>query len=283
MGMTYLTFGFFAFYDGKTINKNFSYFMIAFWLLFWIISSIIQAPGSSWYFGWPFVNVNDMSFAFILLLLFDYIHARKLNPVLFLSSAFYAVAFDRRGSIIALAFLFLAELILRRTIPIKNAIAYILIIVAVFSFNLSNMRSFQWMKANSIESTTFPDASIGIRLGLAKQMLSEIKDMPSYQIIFGKGLGQLKLFKPTDPTIAPFSPHFFWLEMFFYLGVVWFFFLLLTFFKGDMVGKISLIVVTIVGTSPSSLIYYMPFYLFLGFFLAYLNQKTFKSKGAQES
>ncbi|WP_235181244.1 hypothetical protein [Bordetella bronchiseptica] len=117
------------------------------------------------------------------------------------------------------------------------------------------------------------DHSTAYRVQLLLDMYAQIRDMPWWQWAFGLGLGQLNLMWPaTDAQWA--SPHFFWLEMFFHLGLLWVAFLGWLLVRSDSTGRICLITAAIAGMAPSSMIYLQPFWFLVGVCVAVLPQKN---------
>ncbi|MGE8637346.1 MAG: hypothetical protein ACN6PR_01805 [Achromobacter sp.] len=113
------------------------------------------------------------------------------------------------------------------------------------------------------------DVSTAIRSKMVLDMWSQARAMPWWQWITGMGAGQLDLQWPL--TAAHWaSPHFFWLEMFFYLGLPWFAFLGWLFLRSDGLARLALIAGAVAGMAPSSLIYFQPFWFLLGVLLACL-------------
>ncbi|CFU80129.1 membrane protein [Bordetella pertussis] len=117
------------------------------------------------------------------------------------------------------------------------------------------------------------DHSTAYRVQLLLDMYAQIREMPWWQWAFGLGLGQLNLMWPaTDAQWA--SPHFFWLEMFFHLGLLWVAFLGWLLVRSDSTGRICLITAAIAGMAPSSMIYLQPFWFLVGVCVAVLPQKN---------
>lgn len=107
------------------------------------------------------------------------------------------------------------------------------------------------------------DESSAFRARLTMDMLAEWRAMPWWQWFTGLGAGQLNLTWPGNK--APWaSPHFFWLEMFFHVGLGWFLLLGWLMWRLDWRGRISLLVAGIAGLAPSSMVYFQPFWIFLG-------------------
>ena len=95
------------------------------------------------------------------------------------------------------------------------------------------------------ESSAFPAR-------LTMDMVAEWRAMPWWQWFTGLGAGQLNLIWPGNK--APWaSPHFFWLEMFFHVGLGWFLLLGWLMWRLDWRGRISLLVAGIAGLAPRSL------------------------------
>lgn len=117
------------------------------------------------------------------------------------------------------------------------------------------------------------DQSTAFRTRLAMDMMAEWRIMPWWQWLTGLGAGQLKLAWPGNK--APWaSPHFFWLEMFFHIGLAWFALLGWLLLRLDWLGRICLLVAGIAGVAPSSMVYFQPFWLFLGVLAAGIPRKN---------
>lgn len=107
------------------------------------------------------------------------------------------------------------------------------------------------------------DESTAFRARLFMDMWAELRAMPWWQWFTGLGAGQLDLTWPGNK--APWaSPHFFWLEMFFHVGLGWFVLLGWLAWRLDWRGRTSLLAAGIAGMAPSSMVYFQPFWLFLG-------------------
>ena len=111
------------------------------------------------------------------------------------------------------------------------------------------------------------DVSTAIRSKMVLDMWSQARAMPWWQWLVGMGVGQLNLQWPlTGAQWA--SPHFFWMEMFFYLGLPWLAFLAWLFLRSDGLARLALIAGAVAGMAPSSMIYFQPFWFLLGVLLA---------------
>src|SRR3546814_5900691 len=85
------------------------------------------------------------------------------------------------------------------------------------------------------------------------------------------GTGQLNVRWSTRDGLVPWgSPHFFWFEMLFYLGIAWPLFMLWLFWRLDWLGRTCLLVIGIAGIAPSSMVYFQPYWFLLGSMLAQL-------------
>lgn len=116
------------------------------------------------------------------------------------------------------------------------------------------------------------DESTAFRARLAMDMIAEWRTLPWWQWLTGLGAGQLNLIWPGNK--APWaSPHFFWLEMFFHIGLAWFALLGWLALRLDWLGRICLLVAGIAGVAPSSMVYFQPFWLFLGVLAAGIPRK----------
>ena len=124
--------------------------------------------------------------------------------------------------------------------------------------------------------------SVGVRLDLIEQMARKMRDMPWWQWVAGLGAGQLNL--SWRITGAPWaSPHFFWWEMYFYLGLAWPLFLGFLFLRADRRGKLALAVLAVAGIASSSLIYLQPLWFFLGVAYARLGDEADRPASAYPS
>ncbi|WP_241073774.1 hypothetical protein [Achromobacter insuavis] len=111
------------------------------------------------------------------------------------------------------------------------------------------------------------DESTAFRARLTMDMMAEWRAMPWWQWFTGLGAGQLNLTWPGNK--APWaSPHFFWLEMLFHVGLAWFALLGWLMWRLDWLGRCCLLVAGIAGLAPSSLVYFQPFWIFLGVLFA---------------
>src|SRR5690606_17587850 len=72
------------------------------------------------------------------------------------------------------------------------------------------------------------------------------------------------------------SPHLFWLEMLFYVGVAWPLFLFWMIWRLDRIGRTCLLVIAIAGIAPSSMVYFQPFWFLLGAMLAQLPRPAYR-------
>ncbi|WP_338880498.1 hypothetical protein WHX56_03765 [Achromobacter veterisilvae] len=111
------------------------------------------------------------------------------------------------------------------------------------------------------------DESTAFRARLTMDMWAEARAMPWWQWITGLGAGQLDLTWPGNKTPWA-SPHFFWLEMFFHIGLMWFALLAWLALRLDWRGRMSLLVAGLAGLAPSSMVYFQPFWVFLGVLVA---------------
>ncbi|WP_238920469.1 hypothetical protein [Achromobacter xylosoxidans] len=113
------------------------------------------------------------------------------------------------------------------------------------------------------------DVSSAIRSKILYEMYETVRHMPWWQWFTGLGVGQLNVSRPLDNR-AWASPHFFWLEMFFFFGLSWVAFIGWLLWRADGLGRLALIVVCVAGIAPSSLVYFQPFWFLLGVVLATL-------------
>ncbi|MNX40966.1 hypothetical protein D3C86_713590 [compost metagenome] len=117
------------------------------------------------------------------------------------------------------------------------------------------------------------DQSTAFRARLAMDMMAEWRAQPWWQWLTGLGAGQLNLIWPGNKASWA-SPHFFWLEMFFHIGLAWFALLGWLALRLDWLGRICLVVAGIAGVAPSSMVYFQPFWLFLGVLAAGIPRKN---------
>lgn len=117
------------------------------------------------------------------------------------------------------------------------------------------------------------DVSSAIRGKILYEMYETARHMPWWQWFTGLGVGQLNVTWPLDNRPWA-SPHFFWLEMFFFFGLPWIFFIGWLLWRADRYGRLALIVVCVAGIAPSSLVYCQPFWFLLGVVLATLPKRS---------
>lgn len=117
------------------------------------------------------------------------------------------------------------------------------------------------------------DESAAFRARLAMDMMAEWRTMPWWQWLTGLGAGQLNLTWPGDKSHWA-SPHLFWLEMFFHIGLSWFVLLGWLVWQLDWRGRLCLAVAGIAGLAPSSMVYFQPFWIFLGVIIASVPKKS---------
>ncbi|MGE8659812.1 MAG: hypothetical protein ACN6O8_23950 [Achromobacter sp.] len=115
------------------------------------------------------------------------------------------------------------------------------------------------------------DVSSAIRSKILYEMYETAWHMHWWQWLAGLGVGQLNVTWPLDNR-AWASPHFFWLEMFFFFGLPWAAFVGWLLWRADGHGRLALIVTCTAGIAPSSLVYFQPFWFLLGVVLATLPQ-----------
>lgn len=111
------------------------------------------------------------------------------------------------------------------------------------------------------------DVSSAIRSKILYEMYEKAKAMPWWQWLTGVGVGQMNVTWPLDNRPWA-SPHFFWLEMFFFFGLPWVAFVGWLLWRADGYGRLALIVAFAAGIAPSSLVYFQPFWFLLGVVLA---------------
>lgn len=117
------------------------------------------------------------------------------------------------------------------------------------------------------------DVSSAIRSKILYEMYETAKTMPWWQWLTGQGVGQLNLKWPLNDRPWA-SPHFFWLEMFFFFGLPWIAFVGWLLWRADGYGRLALIVACVAGIAPSSLVYFQPFWFLLGVVLATLPERA---------
>lgn len=117
------------------------------------------------------------------------------------------------------------------------------------------------------------DVSSAIRSKLLIEMYDKAREMSWRQWLTGLGIGQLDVKWPLN-HLRWASPHFFWLEMLFFFGLPWIAFIGWLFWRADRYGRLALIVASIAGIGPSSLVYFQPFWFLLGVVLATLPRRS---------
>lgn len=251
------------FIASKSILKKWHFYLI---VLIWVSITLINtySISSPPQLRDPFGNINNLSAALIFLNLVYHLYFKKGNLIIITISSFFAVGLDRRASFLALFLYIIGDVFIdlkTKNISLLKTSFYALLVLISSVFITHYSRG---LRLPSKHPSNYEVYSEGIRLSLLNQMHSAVLEMKSYEYVFGKGVGQLNLLTPR--TNIPYaSPHLFWAEMFLYVGVLWPFWLLVSFIKCDYLGKVSCIVVFVAGLSLSSMVYFIPLYITLGF------------------
>lgn len=233
--------------------------------------------------GGPWYNINNMGTALVFIVALGLLYDGKLSWPLFFASWLYAVALSRRADEVALVILGLGYLVFFS----KDALLKKLQIAAIWALvtaaglillyqsdivgallatspTLNETRALPTISLSSEAGIEMAgDSSSLMRLSLITEMLAIARDMPWWQWILGQGAGQLDLLWPVDDSRWA-SPHFFWLEMFFYVGIAWPLLLLWMLWRLDWRGRLAMLVMGMAGIAPSSLVYFQPFWFLFG-------------------
>lgn len=111
-------------------------------------------------------------------------------------------------------------------------------------------------------------SSLAVRRDLLAQMRDAMTSMPWWQWVAGLGAGQLNLtWLATGAAWA--SPHLFWWEAYFHLGLAWPVFLVWLFLRSDGRARLALATIGLAGVAPSSMMYLQPLWFFLGVLYAF--------------
>lgn len=231
--------------------------------------------------GGPWDNINNMATALVVANLLWLLARRRLCLPLFAGAWLYCLVLNRRADMLGLLVLgviylaFLLDGSWRRKAAL--AVAWAAISAAGLLW-----QQYDGMSTRELPQITLNDGewelvaskgdySTGSRKILLMDMVGQARDMPWWQWLAGMGAGQLNVHWPTREGLTPWgSPHLFWLEMLFYLGVAWPLFLLWLFWRLDWIGRTCLLVIGIAGIAPSSMVYFQPFWFLLGGMLAQL-------------
>jgi len=231
--------------------------------------------------GGPWDNINNMATALVVANLLWLVVKRRLSSALFAVAWLYCLVLNRRADMLAMAVLGAAYLLCFLQGSWRRKAAMALAWAAISAAGLlwqeydgTSTRDLPQISINDGEwelVASKGDQSTGSRKILLMDMAQQARDMPWWQWVAGMGAGQLNVMWPTHEGLVPWgSPHFFWLEMLFYLGIAWPLFLLWLFWKLDWLGRTCLLVIGIAGIAPSSMVYFQPFWFLLGALLAQL-------------
>lgn len=254
IGTIYFTFARLLIIQKKLLRPASLYLVLFLWL---IVSFAINSTASS------FGNINDVAVSLVILLLLYGLYFEQSSTLILTLAALFTVYFDRRAAYLALFFYLISEGIYsfrKGSLSNKKLIIYVSIVLTSLAYLNGRSRGIRIPESNPI---AYSRTSEGIRINLLEQMETEFGKLSAYQIALGQGLGQLNLTNPL--TGQPWSsPHFFWIEIFFFIGVLWPLWLGIIFLRTSSYGKICSVTILIAGVSMSSMIYFMPFYILLG-------------------
>jgi hypothetical protein len=259
--------------DLRSLPTRTYYVVLIFWMCALCYKLQFPYPSEFPMQGGPFGNINDMATALIILLLIHYSLAATVSFTLVSAAWIYAASLDRRAALLSLLVFFVLDVWnsqAKRQFFQKCSVYGTLLMLSYLFWLAKFQRFFDIVEPNS-NSWTLPQSSENQRISLLKQMIANMQEAPLWQVFTGKGLGQLNLSLPIIHVESWASPHFFWMEMYFYLGVSWLIWLGYLFLKSDRRGRIALITIGIAGCAMSSMIYFAPLYLLLGILSARKN------------
>lgn len=237
--------------------------------------------------GGPWDNINNMATALVVVNLLWLLARRRLSLALFAAGWLYCLVLNRRADMLGMMVLgavylvFLLEGSWRRKVTLALAWAAVTGAGLLWQqYGGMTLRALPQITLNDGEwelVTSKGDLSTGSRKVLLMDMIGQARNMPWWQWLAGMGAGQLNVLWPTREGLVPWgSPHLFWLEMLFYLGVAWPLFLLWLFWRLDWIGRTCLLVIGIAGIAPSSMVYFQPFWFLLGAMLAQLPRPAYR-------
>ncbi|WP_157146205.1 hypothetical protein [Achromobacter insuavis] len=229
--------------------------------------------------GGPWDNVNDMGTVLVFVALLWFMIKRRLPALLFAIVWTYCLLLNRRADVAALIVFGLAYLLFFMPEGWRKRAGFaagwaILTAALIGAMHYEGMqtRAMPQLTVTQGELTvaqTPGDASTDYRRTMVIDMLHQARAMPWWQWITGMGAGQLNVTWPVPGAVAPWaSPHLFWLEMTFYLGLAWPLALLWLLWRSDWRGRTCLVVAGIAGLAPSSMVYLQPFWFLLGWLFA---------------
>ena len=231
--------------------------------------------------GGPWDNINNMATALVVANLLWLLARRRLSSALFAIAWLYCLVLNRRADLLGMGVLGAAYLLCLMQGSWRRKAAMALAWAALSGAGLL-WQEYAGTSARDLPQITLSDGewelvaskgdrSTGARKTLLMDMMHQAREMPWWQWAVGKGAGQLNVMWPTRDGLVPWgSPHFFWLEMLFYLGIAWPLFLLWLLWRLDWLGRTCLLVIGIAGIAPSSMVYFQPFWFLLGVMLAQL-------------
>ena len=231
--------------------------------------------------GGPWDNINNMATALVVANLLWLLARRRLSSALFAIAWLYCLVLNRRADLLGMGVLGAAYLLCLMQGSWRRKAAMALAWAALSGAGLL-WQEYAGTSARDLPQITLSDGewelvtskgdySTGARKALLMDMMRQAQEMPWWQWAVGKGAGQLNVMWPTREGPVPWgSPHFFWLEMLFYLGIAWPLFLLWLLWRLDWLGRTCLLVIGIAGIAPSSMVYFQPFWFLLGVMLAQL-------------
>ncbi|CUJ04040.1 hypothetical protein ACWV16_09340 [Achromobacter xylosoxidans] len=229
--------------------------------------------------GGSWDNVNDMGTVLIFVALLWFLTKRRLPPLLFAIAWTYCLLLNRRADVVALALFGVAYLLCFMPGGWRKRAGWAAG-WAILTAALIGAMHYEGMQTRAMPQLTVThgelalaqtpgDASTDYRRTMVMDMLQQAQNMPWWQWITGMGVGQLNVTWPVPGAIAPWaSPHLFWLEMTFYLGLSWPLALLWLLWRSDWRGRTCLVVAGVAGLAPSSMVYLQPFWFLLGWLFA---------------
>lgn len=231
--------------------------------------------------GGPWDNINNMATALVVVNLLWLLVKRRLSTALFAAAWLYCLVLNRRADMLGLAVLGVAYLLFFFQGPWRRRLALALGWAAITAAVLL-WQEYDGTRTRDLPQITLTDGelelvaskgdySTGSRQILLMDMVNQAADMPWWQWVAGMGAGQLNVKWPLQDAMVPWgSPHFFWFEMLFYLGIAWPLFMVWLLWRLDWLGRTCLLVIGIAGIAPSSMVYFQPFWFLLGCLMAQL-------------
>lgn len=241
--------------------------------------------------GGPWDNVNDMGTVLVFVVLLWFLIKRQVPPLLFAIVWAYCTLLNRRADLAALIVFGIAYLLFfmpagwrKRAGSAAGWAVLTAVLVGAMNYEGMPTRTMPQLTMTQGELALAPsagDASTDYRRIMVVDMLHQARDMPWWQWITGMGVGQLNVTWPVPGAVAPWaSPHFFWMEMTFYLGLGWPLALLWLLWRSDWHGRICLLVAGMAGLAPSSMVYLQPFWFLLGWLFTRVGGKELAQTGS---